>query len=82
MDKKKSNTSESSPSLQEMTRAQALAVSWTGLEALAKMGQLIICNDKTTGIVWLGIANASVQSVGKGYDLLDKLQSVGNVEAK
>jgi len=42
----------------EMTREQALAVSWTGLQALAMNGQLIICNDKKTGRVWFGIANA------------------------
>jgi hypothetical protein len=56
---------------------QALAVSWTGLEALAKARQLIIYNDKTTGVVWFGIANAKIQSVGKDakgnplYDLID-----------
>ena len=74
----KTSSTSSSPNSDEMTREQALAVSWTGLEALAKMGQLIICNDKTTGRVWFGIANAKVLRVGKDkagnqiYDLIDK----------
>ncbi len=73
----KSNSSGLNQSSDEMTRPQALAVSWTGLEALAKARQLIIYNDKTTGVVWFGIANAKIQSVGKDakgnplYDLID-----------
>ena len=73
----KTNSSGLSQSSDEMTRPQALAVSWTGLEALAKVQQLIIYNDKTTGRVWFGIANAKVKAVGKDakgntlYDLVD-----------
>lgn len=88
----KSNTRDLSQSSDVMTRPQALAVSWTGLEALAKSKQAIIYNDKTTGIVWFGIANAKIQSVGKDakgndiFDLIDatlptveaNTQSVGN----
>lgn len=44
----------------EMTRDQALAVALTGLIPLAVNGQVIICNDKTTGIAWFGVANARV----------------------
>lgn len=74
---KKNNSTDSAPSSDEMSRQQALAVSWTGLEALAKSRQLIIFNDRTTGRVWFGIANAKVTSVGKDkrgneiYDLID-----------
>ena len=74
----KTSLTNSSPNSDEMTREQALAVSWTGLEALARLGQLIICNDKTTGHVWFGIANAKVLRVGTDkagqpmYDLIDK----------
>jgi len=74
---KKNNSSDSAQNSGEMTRLQALAVSWTGLEALAKSSQLIIYNDKTTGRVWFGIANAQVKSVGNDksgnalYDLVD-----------
>jgi hypothetical protein len=74
---KKSNSTDSSQSSEEMSRPQALAISWTGLEALAKRKQLIIFNDKTTGRVWFGIANAKVVSVGNDkqgnsiYDLID-----------
>jgi len=74
---KKSNLRDSAPALDGMSRPQALAVSWTGLEALAKQKQLIICNDKTTQTVWFGIANAKVVSVGKdkdGNDLYDLLE--------
>ena len=90
----KSNMSGSNQSLDAMTRPQALAVSWTGLEALAKARQLIIYNDKTTGVVWFGIANAKISPVGKDakgnaiYDLIDatlptdeaNTRSVGNAE--
>jgi hypothetical protein len=78
----KNNISNSNQSTSEMTRPQALAVSWTGLEWLAKHNQLIICNDKTDGIVWLGIANAKVLSVGKDkdghnlYDLVDVISLI------
>lgn len=79
-----------------MTRSQALAVSWTGLEPLAKAKHLIIYNDYTLNTVWFGIANAKVVTVGKDakgnpiYNLVDNplptlaanTQSVGNVEAK
>ena len=73
----KNNSSGSAQNSDAMTRRQALAVSWTGLEALAKSRQLIIYNDKTTGRVWFGIANAKVKCVGKDksgsdiYDLID-----------
>lgn len=66
-DKGKLNTTNSVPNLTqptlwqgEMTRAQALAVLWTGLQALAMNKQVVIFNDKKTGRVWFGIANASV----------------------
>lgn len=70
----KNNSTNSAQNSDVMTRRQALAVSWTGLEALAKSRQLIIYNDKTTGRVWFGIANASVRSVGKdknGHEIFD-----------
>lgn len=87
---KKNSLTDSAQNSDEMSRQQALAVSWTGLEALAKSRQLIIYNDKTTGRVWFGIANAKVSSVGKDkqgneiYDLIDMEvlptpQSVGNL---
>lgn len=44
----------------EMSRAQALAVAWTGLQPLAVNKQVIIFNDKKTGRVWFGIANAKI----------------------
>lgn len=74
---KKNSSTDSAQNSDEMNRQQALAVSWTGLEVLAKRRQLIIYNDKTTGRVWFGIANAKVTSVGKDkhgneiYDLID-----------
>lgn len=72
-----------------MTRAQALAVLWTGLQALAINKQVIIFNYKKTGRVWFGIANASViRSQGnKAVKLQDNeptanASTVGNLEAK
>mgnify|MGYP006935525833 CR=1 FL=1 len=64
----KTNSTNSSPLSDEMTIPQALAVSWTGLEALARQKQVIIYNDKTLKRVWFGIANARVTSVGKDKD--------------
>lgn len=57
----------------EMTRPQALAVSWTGLQVLAMNGQLVMFNDKKTGIAWFGIANARVerQELSKAIRLVD-----------
>ena len=87
MDKENSNTTNSSPSSVptpqptpkrkpwkgEMTRAQALAVVWTGLEPLAMNGQVIIFNDRKTGRVWFGIANARVtrSQFGNAVRLVD-----------
>ncbi len=90
---KKSNLTASSQSSEEMSRPQALAISWTGLEVLAKRNQLIIYNDKTTGRVWFGIANAKVVSVDTDkngnsiYDLIDieelpTLQALATPESK
>ena len=76
----KNSSRNSAKSSDEMTRQQALAVSWTGLEALAKNKQLIIYNDNTTGRVWFGIANARVRSVGKdkaGNDIFDLVDIEG-----
>ena len=72
----KNNSTNSAQNSDVMTRRQALAVSWTGLEALAKSRQLIIYNDKTTGRVWFGIANARIMRVqgNKAVRLVDDEQ--------
>lgn len=56
-----------------MTRPQALAVSWTGLQVLAMNGQLLIFNDHKTGRLWIGIANAKMtrSQDGKVVRLVD-----------
>lgn len=56
-----------------MTRPQALAVAWTGLQVLAANAQVIVFNDKTTGRVWFGIANAHIarSQDGKVVRLVD-----------
>ena len=86
-DNEKSNTTPSSqlsslPTEQkkrwqgEMNRAQALAVAWTGLQPLAMNGQVVIFNDKKTGRVWFGIANARVMRAqgNKAVRLVDDEQ--------
>lgn len=72
----------------EMTRQQALAVTWTGLKVLAENGQLVVFNDLKNGIAYFGIVGAKTIRTGDGKavrleDMLEKptLESVGNVLA-
>lgn len=46
----------------EMTRTQALAVSWTGLVVLAMNGQVKFYNDRKNGRLVIVIANAQVEA--------------------
>ena len=76
MSNSKPNSTTSESWQGEMTRSQALAVSWTGLEVLAVNDQVVIFNDTGTGKLWLGIANAKVEVVigndgKKTFRLLD-----------
>lgn len=44
----------------EMTKAEALAVTWTGVEALAKMGQAKVYRSQKTGRVWVELLATDV----------------------
>jgi hypothetical protein len=44
----------------EMTKAEALAVAWTGVEALAMMGQAKVYRSRTTGRVWVELLATDV----------------------
>lgn len=68
--------------LGEMSRQQALAVCWTGLQPLATNGQVVICNDKKTGIVWFGIANAKVVRDENMVKLIDTSANASAVLAE
>lgn len=46
-----------------MTREQALAVAWTGLNVLAMNGELVIYNDKKGNRAWFGIVNTRVDKL-------------------
>src|SRR5215212_4375413 len=67
-----------------MTRAQALAVGWTGLEVLALTKQMRIINDPRANSLILVIANARVEVLAAGtkkkLKLIDLLVPVANTE--
>lgn len=52
------------------TVEQALAIAWPGLEWLARNSQLILCNDKKTGIGWAGFKGIKITA--NGLALADK----------
>lgn len=58
------------PTQDTMTRAQALQVAWTGIEALAKAKQAVLFNSKTR-VLWIGIPETAVDGEGRLIDLLE-----------
>lgn len=68
----KQNTSDTPPpSDGEMTKDEALAVAWTGLEVLALMGEAVIYQSQRSGQTW-------IQLLATGYDRASGLRSIGN----
>lgn len=63
-----------------MSRSQALAVAWTGIEALAKMQvskdspdeRYAILYNSDKGILWIGIQFAQVNMGGRLIDLIEE----------
>jgi len=56
----------------EMTKSEALAIAWTGLEALAQSGQAKIFRSRKSGSVW-------IQLLGADYDSANGLKSIGSL---
>lgn len=48
----------------EMTKSEALAVAWTGIEALAQMKQAIIYRSKTGGKIYVMFLETNLSSNG------------------
>ena len=59
------------PSENEMTKEEALAIAWTGLEALALMGEAVIYQSRESGQTW-------IQLLATRYDKANGLRSIGN----
>lgn len=57
---KQSSSGTSKPS--EMTKAEALAVAWTGIEALAVMKQANLFHSPKTGRVWIELIDVELTS--------------------
>ena len=57
---KQSSSGTSKPS--EMTKAEALAVAWTGIEALAVMKQANLFRSPKTGRVWIELVDVELTS--------------------
>ena len=55
---KQSSNGTSKPS--EMTKAEALAVAWTGIEALAVMKQANLFHSPKTGRVWIELVDVEL----------------------
>ena len=55
---KQSSSGTSKPS--EMTKAEALAVAWTGIEALAVMKQANLFHSPKTGRVWIELVDVEL----------------------
>ncbi len=60
----------------EMSKSEALAVAWTGIEALAVMGQAKVYRSQRTGRVWVELLATDVTHKD-GLKPLEN-QSVGN----
>lgn len=53
---------------EEMTKAEALAVAWTGIEALAQSGQAKVFRSRKSGSVW-------IQLLATDYDSANGLRA-------
>ena len=55
---------------EEMSKSEALAIAWTGLEALALSGEAQIYRSRKSGSVW-------IQLLATDYDSANGLRSIG-----
>lgn len=68
---KKNMTAMPTPTQSEMTKSEALAVAWTGLEALAVMNQARLYRSPKTGRV-------VIELLATDFDSANGLVSIGN----